>query len=471
MATPAGAGYEIKESPSRGFGIFATSDCQAGTQVFTDHPVLVLQHSGNRRVVAACANCMAFVGPLQTQLEVLFNEARFAPLAEALNIAGVIAKWDAVLGGSAAQSVRCAQGCGEIYCSDACRTAHFSHSHNLLCTGPITTEDHPLIRFKYHALEHADTLLLAAQAMSFLVNRAKASGGGADVTRTLMQELLRFCHGPFRDVCRAPPGRPKDAEFYANTDNLISEAALLLKTAFEVHAPEETAALFEGGAAFLSELLGLFELNNIDVDIPSPVGPGITARGRALLEAARAQDAAAVQEAQLLERLLREKEWLMRCVWGEETTGIFGDDEDRREDAKIDAIMAEAPDDDTADAKVAGHAMEEARLEVEKMSFEQLLAAQWPSLHGIALYTTVARSNHSCAPNVKIDFPDNSGRLTATSIAPIAAGEEMCISYIDQTVDVQVRRRRLLEYGFVCSCPRCAQEDSGALRKAQKRLK
>ena len=46
---------------------------------------------------------------------------------------------------------------------EACRDAHFQQCHNLLCVGPLRAED-PLLRFKYHALEHADTLLLAAQA-------------------------------------------------------------------------------------------------------------------------------------------------------------------------------------------------------------------------------------------------------------------------------------------------------------------
>merc|ERR1712232_899005 len=148
------------------------------------------------------------------------------------------------------------QGCGELYCSEHCRDAHFRHSHNLLCVGPISNEDHPLIRFKYHALEHADTLMLAAQVMAFLVNRAQAAGGGPDVMRGLMMELLGFCHAPFRDACRAPPGRGKDVEFLHHTDTLISEAASLLKAAFDARAPAESAALFEAGPAFLSELLG-----------------------------------------------------------------------------------------------------------------------------------------------------------------------------------------------------------------------
>merc|ERR1719436_862218 len=102
--------------------------------------------------------------------------------------------------------------------------------------------------------------MLAAQVIAYLVNRARENGGGADATRRLMSELMCFCHAPFRDACRAPPGRAKDAEFFQHTDGLVTEAARLLKAALDLQgAAAETAAIFEHGAAFFSELLGLFE--------------------------------------------------------------------------------------------------------------------------------------------------------------------------------------------------------------------
>ncbi|CAE8646434.1 unnamed protein product, partial [Polarella glacialis] len=421
--------------------------------------------------VAACAKCCGFVGSVQAQLEVIFGEARFAPLLAALG--GLPQRWQESAGAGSGSAVRCAQGCGEIYCSEACRDAHLQHSHNLLCTGPLDREDHPLLQFKYHALEHADTLLLAAQVFAFLINRAKATGGGAQATETLMRELLCFCHAPFREACRAPPGRAKDAEFYAHTDGVVNHAAGLLRAALEPHAPQEVAALFQGGNLFFSEVLGMFEYNNIDVEVASPLGAIFISRAQALV-AASTSDPQAAAELQQLEALVREKEWVMRCVWGEETTGIYGDDEDlAKEGAQLlaDDVDTAMGDDPVQDQKVATAAMADARIQVSQMTLEQVLKAAWPSLHGTGFFSSVARMNHSCAPNMKIEFPSNSACLTATSILNVAAGEELCISYIDQEADVQTRRRRLLEYGFTCSCSRCLEEDSMALRKAQKRLK
>lgn len=467
---PCPAGCEVRAAaPPKGFGLFACSSCSAYTDMFTEEPLFAMQHSGNRRVVAACARCCGFVPSVPLQLEVLFGESRFAPLLTALG--DLPSRWQESCGEGQAAVVRCKQGCGEIYCSEACRDMHFQHSHNLLCVGPLTTEDHPLLRFKYHALEHADTLLLAAQVFAFLINRAKAAGGGAEVMQGLMQELLCFCHAPFREACRPPPGRSKDAEFYAHADGLVNEAAALLRAALEPHAPKEVGALFATGPSFFAEVLGLFEYNNIDLEVQSPVGPLLQNRAKAL--APHISNPQALAELKQLEALLREKEWVMRCIWGEETTGIFGDEADVANAAgdaePMDSLMKAAEQGN--DAEVASAAMAQATAEVAALSLEQLLQGVWPQMHGTALFASVARMNHSCAPNMKVAFPGNSARLTATSVLNISPGDELCICYVNQEADVQTRRRRLLEYGFTCTCSRCLAEDSATLRKAQKRLK
>merc|ERR1719382_1892924 len=216
----------------------------------------------------------------------------------------------------------------------------------------------------------------------------------------------------------------------------------------------------------------MFEYNNIDVEVPSPVGQLFAARG-SRLAAVGLGNPQAVAELEVLDRLLREKEWVMKCVWGEETTGIFGDDvEDTAAGCVQDIAMGidvANMDEEAADAAVAGAAMAQARAEVNGLRLEHLLSAPWPDLHGTALFASVARLNHSCVPNLKIIFPRNSASLTAVSLAPINPGEELCISYILQDADVKVRQRRLLEYGFTCNCPRCLQEDNPALRRNQKR--
>ena len=41
----------------------------------------------------------------------------------------------------------------------------------------------------------------------------------------------------------------------------------------------------------------------------------------------------------------------------------------------------------------------------------------------------------------------------------IAAGEQLCIAYLDVDLPVERRQEKLLfGYGFSCACPRCLEE-------------
>merc|ERR1719198_519793 len=136
-----------------------------------------------------------------------------------------------------------------------------------------------------------------------------------------------------------------------------------------------------------------------------------------------------------------------------------------------DAMGDDEEDADEDDEKMVTKAMEEAQAAVDKMSFEELLAAPWPNFHGTGFFPFVARLNHSCSPNVQITFPQNSSRLTAVALENVAPGQELCICYVRKEDPVDVRRRGLVEYGFTCQCKRCVAEDTGAARKTKKRLK
>jgi hypothetical protein len=74
---------------------------------------------------------------------------------------------------------------------------------------------------------------------------------------------------------------------------------------------------------------------------------------------------------------------------------------------------------------------------------------------GVGLYERLALLNHSCDPSAVILFDKQFAVLRA--IRPIAAGEELTISYCDRATDRFVRQKLLLErYRFTCACTRCA---------------
>jgi hypothetical protein len=82
-----------------------------------------------------------------------------------------------------------------------------------------------------------------------------------------------------------------------------------------------------------------------------------------------------------------------------------------------------------------------------------------PVAVGSGHYPTIARMNHSCDPNVEWKFVNGTAEVELVALRPISQGEELFISYIDQTMDVSHRREKLRSlYGFLCECWRCITE-------------
>eukprot|EP00850_Spirogloea_muscicola_P019088 SM000183S03982 [mRNA] locus=s183:115366:117396:+ [translate_table: standard] len=102
-----------------------------------------------------------------------------------------------------------------------------------------------------------------------------------------------------------------------------------------------------------------------------------------------------------------------------------------------------------------------------------------------AFYVLQSCVNHSCEPNAHafkraevrqlltlsygygLEMPqaaqlglwqDRDGRATLLALRHIAAGEEVTISYIDESAPWHERQAELADYGFACHCTRCERE-------------
>ncbi|KAK1710221.1 MYND finger [Colletotrichum lupini] len=84
---------------------------------------------------------------------------------------------------------------------------------------------------------------------------------------------------------------------------------------------------------------------------------------------------------------------------------------------------------------------------------------------GIYLDTTLAMMNHSCSPNAMVQFDGRSASLRA--MAFIEPGDEVEISYIDETHPKSKRHESLRSYYFDCKCFKCI-EDLDEYQVAQK---
>jgi hypothetical protein len=84
-----------------------------------------------------------------------------------------------------------------------------------------------------------------------------------------------------------------------------------------------------------------------------------------------------------------------------------------------------------------------------------------PVAVGSGHYPTIALMNHSCDPNVEWRSVNGTACIELVALRPIAAGEELFLSYIDQSQSVDKRRSELERlYGFRCECTRCVLETS-----------
>lgn len=83
---------------------------------------------------------------------------------------------------------------------------------------------------------------------------------------------------------------------------------------------------------------------------------------------------------------------------------------------------------------------------------------------GSGFYALHSCANHSCNPNAVVEG-DSSGEAVVLACRAIKAGEEVCISYIEEEAPYRERQAALADYGFACVCERCAEEAAASRRK------
>eukprot|EP00929_Paragymnodinium_shiwhaense_P045041 TRINITY_DN23062_c0_g1_i1.p1 TRINITY_DN23062_c0_g1~~TRINITY_DN23062_c0_g1_i1.p1 ORF type:complete len:546 (-),score=93.52 TRINITY_DN23062_c0_g1_i1:121-1650(-) len=80
-----------------------------------------------------------------------------------------------------------------------------------------------------------------------------------------------------------------------------------------------------------------------------------------------------------------------------------------------------------------------------------------------AIFTTTSRFNHSCSPNVHHIWDEEAGVKCLRASRDVAAGEELCISYLAHRdlCDTTMERRGELsrQSGFWCECDVCSRAD------------
>ncbi|KAL1461425.1 hypothetical protein WDU94_013325 [Cyamophila willieti] len=81
---------------------------------------------------------------------------------------------------------------------------------------------------------------------------------------------------------------------------------------------------------------------------------------------------------------------------------------------------------------------------------------------GSALYRLQSSCNHNCLPNAEIKFPYSNFVLNLVALKDINAGDEICISYMEEDLLERGRGTRSnylrRNYYFTCTCDKCQSQ-------------
>ncbi|CBZ55932.1 putative histone-lysine N-methyltransferase [Neospora caninum Liverpool] len=342
------------------------------------------------------------------------------------------------------------------------------------CGGPQQSQSDKLYS---SAAETADRpqLMQRHQGQVRQILAAKAQEVRAEAER-LFQVLLDYAHDRWELLgeegeAAGDEGEPVEErtavldlarrQLFAAFSNGAGDAASEDETRSPAHQPGApvVASFFQQSSELLSRIAGLLEKTNSHVVVASPLNAyftGLLANTHARSRLSR----------DILAFLLREKEVAMLRALGEEDES--DDEEDEMDMAAADRSrqrrhllatrFADVPCEDLVppDSSAAEGSKDPSSANCTRLR-DIVQPHAFPDVHGTGFYPSIGRMNHSCAPNVRVEFPYGTNRISLVTTRPVEPGEELCISYVDgvESMTADERREALEIFGFQCSCDVC----------------
>ncbi|KAG0568052.1 hypothetical protein KC19_7G182800 [Ceratodon purpureus] len=309
-----------------GKGVFADKDFSSEGLVLREAPLVGAQHSRNKRDAMVCSHCFRYVGSIEQQLarRLLQNDGEEDASDDVMDSDGepttsmddeerdevggedmdendehcgcsgnskmkkalpsdarsALARGALVLPYSnqfpLPPVVTCKGGCqDDVHCSDMCADAAWAAYHSLLCTGPSShcKNTDALVSFKEFADETNDIFHIAAQVIAGTLLRARKL---ESTIRGKHESALLRAWEPFamsfkllwwETVALPSDVDPVDERQFRNQMKEIAAQSLsLLKSAI---CEENYAPLFS--LEIYGHIIGMFELNNLEIVVASPV--------------------------------------------------------------------------------------------------------------------------------------------------------------------------------------------------------
>ncbi|KAK9840433.1 hypothetical protein WJX74_009879 [Apatococcus lobatus] len=297
-------GVEVRSTAAKGKGLYATEDFNDGEVLLKEPPFVAGQHALNRSKAVVCANCFRFLGSVELQIawHLLCDKYEGQPIVPDINLLKQLQASKSHLPGSEKFSlpapVECPGHCQhEIFCSPMCAQTAWESHHRLLCDGGsqsargearlsgsishvvVPAKAAALAAFREHADATNDIFHLAAKVVAGTLLDAESvleqyPAHGNETAEEANWRALRTAWQPiaagFKAIWWKSVALPEDVfdedDFRANLKDLASQSLGLLKNClFDPRFP----ALF--CLDVYGSIIGMFELNNLDVVVASPV--------------------------------------------------------------------------------------------------------------------------------------------------------------------------------------------------------
>ena len=325
-----------------------------------------------------------------------------------------------------------------------------------------------------------EIFLLVGEVIAQIVAAASPSHPPPDVT-TAAADLVSarapfvdFVQEPWWDVAVPREGSSVDggvcgraASLPETLRGLCEESSALLRSAFGT-LPQ--ALLGEVTAERFGRVVGMFEQNNVGVRVSSAV-PSLLG---GVMAGPELNGASLDELVGLVGQIEEFQEDGYACCSGDEGGEEAGGETvavEREEGRKATCQKAAATERPGDMGETVAVEREEGRI----ATLQKAAAAERPDdmfapLDGTALYSLVCCMNHSCRPNCVVRYPRGASDSADGKASPlvahvvlleqVAAGDELTQSYVDKDMGLLERRKALEDYGFLCRCPRCLEEDA-----------
>ena len=491
-AAEASETFRVDSDAYGGFGVFARRALPSGTVLFTEYPLIAIQHKTNRSagITHVCEGCFRFLGPLERQVGELLCvcSSTYSQLLPD--------RLPDVSSPAMPAPVPCPGGCNLKFCSTACAEANFNRQHRLLC---------PFVRAQAASdVDGGLTLKRGRAAEAFSSSDAQRASSTPRLEESLQgMSLASSADGAASSAAGATTAGSVATD--VSDAGGASSAAMDTEGGLESLRPTEPLERFMAHAKATNEIFGLAakaaalvlcKLEGVPTEAMhdtylSAMAPfsGSPKWWDAVATPDEITDEAAFRRT--LRGLLTESWTLLASVLGahappgcplfariDDYATIVGAFERRNCAVQVASPVEEylllvdaLPDGPSKDAVTR----------VTAPILDALGDAYATPLEGAGLFPLQATLNHNCEPNVTLvkeeGEEERDGRVVARLTRDVAEGEELCNAYVDISLPVRRRRRELREYGFECMCERCVREAAIADQKkadkkaGKKRLK